>query len=254
MASSSCFHGRSQPSDLVEIRPPLSLSPLASTRQPSMFSAPVPCVSTFAATVPANGLRATTMGSNAGLAAVPNPSAHHTGEIAGSGAMSVRVCCLFFLSSVELDTTRATEHSHPSGRVTSGGVLVGVGNDVKHFKIFETVVGSVTVAMVDLLSRPQLSAEVLLHDVTVFKLVVAVNTDHDIAVTSHEPPSAPVRIRSAGSPPGWISASARAVGAFASGDSTGFHGESRTACGACSVDGHGVILRYGLEDFGNPWA
>ena len=39
------------------------------TRHPSMFSAPVPCASTLAATVPVRGLRATTTGSKAGLPA-----------------------------------------------------------------------------------------------------------------------------------------------------------------------------------------
>lgn len=44
------------------------------TLHPSMFSAPVPYSNTFAATVPVSGLRATMIGSQAGLRAVPNPS------------------------------------------------------------------------------------------------------------------------------------------------------------------------------------
>jgi len=36
-----------------------------------MFSPPVPCRSTFSATVPASGFRATVIGSSAGLRAVP---------------------------------------------------------------------------------------------------------------------------------------------------------------------------------------
>ena len=39
-----------------------------------MFMAPVPLASTLAATVPRKGLRATTIGSCAGLSAVPQPS------------------------------------------------------------------------------------------------------------------------------------------------------------------------------------
>ncbi|SIE77251.1 Uncharacterised protein [Mycobacteroides abscessus subsp. abscessus] len=59
---------------------------MVATRHASMFSAPVPCSSTFAATVPANGLRATTMGSNEGLSAVPQPCHCLASPVAGAVA------------------------------------------------------------------------------------------------------------------------------------------------------------------------
>ncbi|SKN01556.1 Uncharacterised protein [Mycobacteroides abscessus subsp. massiliense] len=49
-----------------------------------MFSAPVPYSSTFAATVPANGFRATTIGSNDGLSAVPQPCHRLAATVAGA--------------------------------------------------------------------------------------------------------------------------------------------------------------------------
>ena len=52
-----------------------------------MFSAPVPCSSTFAATVPTSGLRATTMGSWAGFSAVPKPDHFFAASVAGAGGV-----------------------------------------------------------------------------------------------------------------------------------------------------------------------
>src|SRR5207249_2270764 len=55
--------------------PPPRRSPVGATRQASMFTAPVPCVRTFAATVPsASGLRQSIQCSLAGFSAVPQPS------------------------------------------------------------------------------------------------------------------------------------------------------------------------------------
>ena len=50
----------------------------------STFSPPVPCAITFAATVPVSGLRASTMGSAAGLSAVPQPSHWRAASVAGT--------------------------------------------------------------------------------------------------------------------------------------------------------------------------
>ena len=58
-------------------------SPVA-YRHPSMFSAPVPCSSTFAATVPVSGLRARMAGSMQGLRAVPQPSHWAASGVAGA--------------------------------------------------------------------------------------------------------------------------------------------------------------------------
>ena len=64
-------------------------------RVPSMFKAPVPCASTFPATVPLNGFLATTTGSYAGLRAVPQPSHCAASGVAGavtSGIPPVATC------------------------------------------------------------------------------------------------------------------------------------------------------------------
>src|SRR5690606_10549410 len=55
-------------------RPPSPFGPPPSIRLASILSAPVPCASTFAATVPHSGLRARMIGSWLGLRAVPSPS------------------------------------------------------------------------------------------------------------------------------------------------------------------------------------
>jgi hypothetical protein len=54
------------------------------TRVASTLSAPVPCASTVAATVPASGLRATMIGSDAGLRAVPQPCHWRPCSVVGS--------------------------------------------------------------------------------------------------------------------------------------------------------------------------
>src|SRR5699024_1724487 len=59
---------------------------------PSMLIAPVPCVRTFPATVPLNGLRARTIGSNAGLSAVPQPSHCAASGVAGAVMSRSRLC------------------------------------------------------------------------------------------------------------------------------------------------------------------
>jgi hypothetical protein len=49
-----------------------------------MFSAPVPCVSTLAVTVPMSGLRASTIGSTAGFSAVPQPCHFFAASVEGT--------------------------------------------------------------------------------------------------------------------------------------------------------------------------
>ena len=58
---------------------------IPSTRHPSTLIPPVPCVSTFAATVfSPRGLRATVIGSSAGFSAVPQPSHCFAASVAGA--------------------------------------------------------------------------------------------------------------------------------------------------------------------------
>src|SRR5690606_19855062 len=101
------------------------------TRHASMFSAPVPCARTVAATVPVRGLRATTMGSKAlRLAAAPvvavgaaelaatwasersaatcasaDATASAIPSVAVAGTEALRVCSHLAHSSLELDAT-----------------------------------------------------------------------------------------------------------------------------------------------------
>src|ERR1700741_3438724 len=56
-----------------KLLPPPDIYSVDSIRHPSILIAPVPCSNTLLATVPLNGLRATTIGSCAGLIAVPQP-------------------------------------------------------------------------------------------------------------------------------------------------------------------------------------
>ena len=58
--------------------------PPSPTRVPSILSAPVPCCITLLATVSSKGLRARTMGSWAGLRAVPQPSHCLASSVAGA--------------------------------------------------------------------------------------------------------------------------------------------------------------------------
>lgn len=78
----------------------------------SMFSAPVPCARTFAATVPASGLRATTIGSHAGLSAVPHPC--HFAASGVAGAVSTRGAPPSHASS--FITPRSVDDSRPAYR------------------------------------------------------------------------------------------------------------------------------------------
>src|SRR5690606_8702617 len=77
-ASGLFFQGRSNPSLVPpKTAAPLMyaiLSPEGATRQASMFMPPVPYLRTFLYSGPSNGLLATTIGSRAGLRAVPQPS------------------------------------------------------------------------------------------------------------------------------------------------------------------------------------
>src|SRR5690606_39229182 len=61
----------------------LSSPSSVATRHPSIFSAPVPCLSTFSATVPTKGLRARQIGSHAGFNAVPQPCHWRAAAVAG---------------------------------------------------------------------------------------------------------------------------------------------------------------------------
>jgi len=49
-----------------------------------MFKAPTPYLSTFSATVPASGFRATMIGSHAGFSAVPQPDQRRAASVAGA--------------------------------------------------------------------------------------------------------------------------------------------------------------------------
>src|SRR3569623_2710304 len=76
--------GRASPSfpsplfDSFHVLPPAAFPPQpvcfsASTRHPSTLIAPVPCLSTFCATVPISDLRPKQIGSSAGFSAAPHP-------------------------------------------------------------------------------------------------------------------------------------------------------------------------------------
>ena len=54
------------------------------TLHPSTLIPPVPCLSTFSATVPQSGLRATMIGSQAGFNAVPQPDHRRAASVAGA--------------------------------------------------------------------------------------------------------------------------------------------------------------------------
>jgi hypothetical protein len=60
--------------------------PFPETLQASMFIAPVPCVCTFATTVPINGLRKSHQSSQAGFNAVPHPCHSLAASVAGAVA------------------------------------------------------------------------------------------------------------------------------------------------------------------------
>jgi hypothetical protein len=159
--------------------------------------------------------------------------------------------------SVKLSTTASTAHLHPSGRDAMACVAMGVRGDAKEFQIPWTVIALVAISMMDVLVFAQRSAEYASHDDAMFQFVSPRRkADNDVAVTLNVSPAAPVRISRSSSPSGWISASARAVGSFTSGESRGSHAETRTACGADAWNGHisDMILRYGAKDFGNPEA
>ena len=158
-------------------------------------------------------------------------------------------------AALEGVATVAALHLHPSfGSARPGVVLSGVFCDVKELQVCQAVVAAVVVDVVDVLVGSQSASQMLRHDVSVFEDVVAVNSDHDVAVIAGESPASPVRVSSTGTSPCRVRASATAIGAFASGDATGCHGETRAACGADSCDGHSCSLMFlkALSDLGNP--
>ena len=71
--------------------------------------------------------------------------------------------------------------SHKLG-VELPDVLVAVSDDIEDHKVLRSVVASVVVDVVDVLVSSQSSAQHFLHDDTVLEGVVAVSSDHDVAV------------------------------------------------------------------------
>ena len=134
-------------------------------------------------------------------------------------------------------------HSHPSVWLSRPGVVLpGVLCSINEFQVFQAVVTAVVVDVMDMLVGSQIAAQMLRHDMSVFEGVIASNSDHDVAVTTDESSSTPVRVSSTASSPCRVRASATAVSAFASGDATGCHGETSAACGADSCNGHSDSL------------
>ena len=146
-----------------------------------MFSAPVPCASTFSATVPMRGLRAMMQGSRFGFTSAPRQFSASC-DIAGSVAESVRMLCnndsdaLKWLSAVEAFAL------NPPGRLHALMMLAGVICDSENLKVFKSIVVLDFVSMVDVLPLFQLSSKVRLHDDTMLKLVFVANSNSDVAI------------------------------------------------------------------------
>jgi hypothetical protein len=120
-------------------------------------------------------------------------------------------------------------HEHPRGRLGSVVVFAGVVFDGKDDKIAETVVVLDVVEVVDMLARPEFASQRMFHNKSVLKFIRSANADSNVAVRALEFAAPPVSVRSTGASPGWIRASARAIGPLPALDSTGINFEIRTA-------------------------
>ena len=147
--------------------------------------APVPCASTFSATVPISGLRAMMQGSRLGFTPAPRQFSASS-DIAGSVAESVRMLCnndteaLKWLSAVEAFAL------NPPGRLHALMMLAGVICDSENFKVLKSVVVLDFVSVVDMLPSLQLSANMRLHDDTMLKLVFVADSNSDVPIRSHK--------------------------------------------------------------------
>ena len=70
------------------------------------------------------------------------------------------------------------------------GVIV----NKQEFKVLKSVVRSVVISMVDLLICEKRSAQVLLHDVTMFKHIVIIDSKPDISIIGNEATALPVAV------------------------------------------------------------
>ena len=214
-ASGSSIQGRCQPSDMIcplDIDPPPSLS-LVGVRVASILRAPVPCSCTFAATVPARGLRATTMGSNAGLpfAAAPvvalgvaelatsrsaesdsatcasaDATASAIPSVAVSGTEALRVCSHLAHSSVEVASALVALDDGPPRRHPQGGMVVcDVSGASSEFKVLKAVVVLDAVEVVDIVVGSERAANVALHDEAMLKDVEASACELNVSVSAY---------------------------------------------------------------------
>ena len=71
---------------------------------------------------------------------------------------------------------------NPPGRLHALMMLPGVICDSENFKVLKSIVVFDFVSMVNVLPSLQLSANVRLHDDTMFKLVVVANSNSDVSI------------------------------------------------------------------------
>jgi hypothetical protein len=126
----------------------------------------------------------------------------------------------------------------------------------KHLKVARIVVSTVLVTMVDNLSGEERASQHSRHDNPMLQIVLLSHTNHDVSVASDEPSPSPVRITITGTPSGWITARARAIGSVPSLEGRRVGEELGTTCGTDAEDRHrpqDSPMVYGTSRFfGNP--
>ena len=169
--------------------------------------------------MPERGLRATTMGSKAGLLPPASWEARGVLAVALSAAESARVERELRTPAANRLSAAVTRDLNESGSGVLVAVTLCVICDRQDDKVCRSVVLLVAVDVVDVLVASQSSAQHFRHDVTVLQNVSPAHSDTDVAVASDETPAAPVGVVLAGAASCRVAARAGAIAVLASGES-----------------------------------